>query len=367
MSKNDKTFESIADLSSHLIAEVFGDQQKDVVAVYAFNATGKTRLARTFEDSQQNTDIDPEYVESIVYGADFEDMFHWNNETRTLNFGVESSWILRLIRDEGLENRIADKFKTFFYTHAEPIFNFEDGTVNFTLATGDENHVEHIKISKGEESLLIWSIFLTLLDAVYDTLDQDPDNRSTDVFNNLKYIVVDDPVSSIDDAKIVSVGSDLTGMAKKLKTKEVKVLITTHHALFYSVVVNTLRGNKYFRSYHLSRNLDGDLSLGMQGDSTFAYHLHAKSLIRKAIDDNEVERYHFNIFRALLEKTANFLGYSDWTQCLDSDYRNYIVRLLHTYSHSRLSDIEPRALASEDVQVFGEAFKRFVAVYKWSP
>lgn len=51
-----------------------------------------------------------------------------------------------------------------------------------------------------------------------------------------------------------------------------------------------------------------------EGDSnkSFSYHLHIKSLIEQAIEENSVQRYHFAVFRILYEKIANFLGYKRW-------------------------------------------------------
>ena len=121
-----------------------------------------------------------------------------------------------------------------------------------------------------------------------------------------------------------------------------------------------------FGSYNLLKTADGKLSLKNQNDSPFAYHLHTKKLLRDALSESRIERYHFNIFRALLEKTANFLGYTDWTQCIDEENREAFVKLLHTYSHGRLSDMEPNDLPAQDIDVFDRVFNRFVVEYKWS-
>lgn len=91
----------------------------------------------------------------------------------------------------------------------------------------------------------------------------------------------------------------------------VKFLITTHHALFYNILVNSFKRIERnreckFKSYSLSKD-NYIFNLSEQGDSPFAYHLSIKELINNAIDSNSIEKYHFNLFRNLLEKTSNFL------------------------------------------------------------
>lgn len=365
MTNTGSSFEKIEDLSLH-IKELFANDL-NVVSLYAFNTTGKTRLANIFENYSDESEN--EAIETMVYGALFEDLFSWNNASYTLHFDVEYSWILRLIKNEGLENRIVDTFKQYSPSRVEPAFDFYRGSVNFRIAKGDDQSQDNIKISRGEESLLIWSIFRTLLELVIETLENTEEDRSTDIFNDLKYVIIDDPVSSIDDTKIIDIALDLMDITKRLATKDIKVLIMTHHALFYNVVANSTpkkpQNRKRYGLYNLSKTNRG-LQLNKQGDSPFAYHLFTKAVIQDAISTNSVERYHFNLFRALLEKTANFLGYNNWGECLTDDNRNELARLLNVYSHSRLSEIESRELSSDEKDIFETAFDQFIQDFKWS-
>ena len=82
-----------------------------------------------------------------------------DNDSVTMKF-VRGAWIFNLISDEGLEPRIIDNFKEFTGSRIEPMFNLNDGTINFAIHTGDE--ADNIKISRGEESIFIWSIFYTI-------------------------------------------------------------------------------------------------------------------------------------------------------------------------------------------------------------
>jgi wobble nucleotide-excising tRNase len=365
MTSANSEFESVEGLSLH-VKELFTNGL-NAVLLYAFNTTGKTRLANTFED--YSSESETETIESIGYGALFEDIFSWDNDSYTLRFDVDYSWILKLIKSEGLENRIVDTFNQYSPSRVEPAFDFYKGSVSFRIAKGDDQGQDNIKISRGEESLLIWSIFRTLLDLVVETLEDVEEDRSTDVFNHLGYVIIDDPVSSIDDTKIIDIALDLVDITKRLVAKDVKVLIMTHHALFYNVIANSIprrsQQRKKYGLYSLSKADDG-LRLVGQDDSPFAYHLFTKTVIQDAINNDSVERYHFNLFRALLEKTANFLGYNSWGECLNEDSRNEFARLLNIYSHSRLSEIESKELSSNEKDIFKTAFDQFVQDYKWS-
>lgn len=98
---------------------------------------------------------------------------------------------------------------------------------------------------------------------------------------------------------------------KKYKKSDIKFFITTHHALFYNVLVNSFgrlkrKGKCEFESYSLCKK-NNVYELENRNDSIFSYHLSLKETIQKAIRENSMEKYHFNLFRNLLEKTSNFL------------------------------------------------------------
>jgi hypothetical protein len=61
--------------------------------------------------------------------------------------------------------------------------------VTFSLERGDDEQSGNLKISKGEESNFIWSIFYTLIELVIDILNvAEPSERETNVFDQLEYI-----------------------------------------------------------------------------------------------------------------------------------------------------------------------------------
>ncbi len=358
-------FESIEKLAEEIKNKFDSSGSKrKVIALYAFNATGKTRLASALIEENSEDGIEDVPIKSLCYSAFLEDIFKWNNDDRILTF-EKSDLIIRFIKDQGLENKIVDSFKDITNSKIEPLFDFDKGEVSFSIASGDKQNESNIKISRGEESILIWSVFYAVLETVIEVLSEEESTRSTQEFNNLQYIIIDDPVSSIDDTKIISIAVRLVELIRSCKNSNISFLITTHHALFYNVIINSFKKEARqgsFGSYNLSKD-EKILRLKNQGDSPFGYHLLLKETIKNAIVGNKIERYHFNLFRNLLEKTANFLGIEYWGDCVSGDKRDEFLRKINLYSHSKLSDIEAKDLSNEDKEIFKQTFDTFIKKY----
>ena len=190
-------------------------RQKKPILIYAFNGTGKTRLTNLFYN--MNLQDGESSLVCLIYSALFEDAFQWDNIVNELHFMVQDEWLRRLFEDEDLESRIKEIYGRYHFSHFEPFFDVENQLVYFQMATGDDESNDHIKISRAEESLFIWSVYHAVLDLMVDILSDKTENRTTDMFNNVKYIVIDDPVSSIDDTRIVSLAIDLVDTVNKLK------------------------------------------------------------------------------------------------------------------------------------------------------
>lgn len=324
--------------------------------MFACNSSGKTRLSKLFADLHDEN--------ILYYNAFTEDLFAWDNADYVLKIDT-NAWLFKFIQEEGLDRRIIDNFQRLTGSKLEPAFDFAQSQVTFALHTGGEEKPKNIKISRGEESVFIWSVFYTVLDIAIDTLNEPVADRSTEDFNDIQYIVIDDPVSSMDDTRIITVALDLAELIAKSKN-QLKFLITTHHALFFNILFNAKK-NWNRKNYILSKS-GADLLLKIQAiDSPFAYHHLIKNEIEKAINDNDVKKYHFNLFRALLEKTANFLGYADgWKTCLrGTNTATDFIKALDHYSHNSLSDLESKDLSEDDKQNFKKAYESFVQEFKW--
>lgn len=391
-----KTIEAVAeDLKNKLDA----DGAEKTCLLFAFNSVGKTRITKEFTAlNTEDKETGEIKIETLCYSVFLEDLFHWDNENNILNIDM-TSWEFQLIKDEGWDGRIADNFKTFLRTKTEPEIDLNSGDTIFKIITGGDV-LENIKISRGEESIFMWSVFYTFLDVAINELAHILEKREIHVFDNLKYIVIDDPVSSIDDHRIISLAIKISELIKKNPKQEMadkkrrelehqekftqeyietsvaeieneytdidlKYIIATHYPLFFNVLFNSIKAKKRYAT--ILENKDGVFCLKRQDDdSPFAYHLLVKTKIREAIDTTGIEKYHFNLLRTLLEKTANFLGYAHWSDCiLNENTKEEVKRLVNLYSHSKLSELESGSLSSADKELFTEAFNAFVEDFKY--
>lgn len=326
--------------------------------VYAFNGTGKTRISRMFTDLYED--------KALCFNSMFQDEFSWNNSNSVLSFNA-NSWIAKLIRDQGLENDIEKNFQMFCDDSIIASLDLELGIVEFSAKT-IYGYDDNIKISKAEESIFIWSVFYTFIDLMIYELKESQEDRSTNIFDNIEYLIIDDPVSSIDDIKILNIAIKIFELIEKMKKikKKPNILLTTHHALFYNSMYNLLNREKgiKLKSYILNKK-NYTYSLEEKGDSPFGYHLILVNKICDAINEDEVEKIHFNMFRILLEKTSNYFGYKKYDECIpDNIYKKEIVKLINLYSHGSLPEFEYCDLTEHEKSIFVKSFNDFIDYYK---
>lgn len=377
------------------IAHKLKNTDKKVQLIYAFNGTGKTRLSRALKNLivPKNDDADeaePSRRKFLYYNAFTEDLFYWDNDLEgdsepklKIQRNGFTDWVLK---DQGLDQRVINSFQKFSGSKIDTVFDPSGDHVTFrTLRIYDANGnnlgelvkgslaemgTENIKLSKGEESNFIWSIFYTLLDQVIEILNvADPEERETDQFNELEYVFIDDPVSSLDENHLIELAVNLAELIKSAPA-HLKFIITTHNPLFYNVLYNEVNSKK---CYLLEKFEDGTFALlEKDGDSnkSFSYHLYLKQIIEKAISDNQVEKYHFTLLRNLYEKTASFLGYSKWQDLLETvpgDKDAYLKRIITFSSHRTLSSEEVRDPTSPEKQTVKLLLDNLIDNYGYWP
>jgi len=328
------------------IAQTLKNTNKKVQLIYAFNGIGKTRLSREFKKlvTPKEDDSDEQQESSgkiIYYNAFTEDLFYWDNDLDTDSDRVlkiqPNSFTKWVLEDQGEFENIVTYFQNYTNNKLTPNLNEQFNEITFSIKGGDDESIENIKISKGEESCLIWCVFYSLLKEVVGVLNIDePNERGTHQFDNLEYVFIDDPVSSLDENHLIELAVNIAELIKSCDSK-LKFIITTHNPLFYNVLFNELQ-NKV--CYMLNKEDDGTFNIQeKKGDSnkSFSYHLHIKQVIEEAIETNSIEKYHFMLLRNLYEKTANFLGYPQWSDLLPDDKLTYYNRIIQFTSHSTLS------------------------------
>jgi hypothetical protein len=352
-------FNSIQTLYNNVKSELDSvNDNNSASIIFSFNGAGKTRLSNEF----RNLNDTEENLKVLCYNAFFEDYFFWDNENYVLN--LNPSWVRDLIKTQELETQIIKNFNNILNTKIEPSFNKDMSGISFNIPTGDETAQENIKISRGEESTFIWIVFYTIMESAIDSLNTKEEDRPTDFFNHLEYIIVDDPVSSLDDTRLITLAVNFIGLIKEYKEKNLKFLITTHHALFYNIFYCSKIKNLIRHTKILSK-VDFKFKLIPSNNSPFSYHHDVILKLQKAVSSDNIEKYHFNLFRALLEKTSNFLGLGNFENCIIGDKKEEIIRLLHSYSHNKLIETEFKELPDEHKNLFKLAFNDFIKEFKW--
>ena len=246
------------------LAQTLKDADKKVQLIYAFNGIGKTRLSREFRllvAPKDEEDEEETGIKILYYNAFTEDLFYWDNDldadvNRKLLIRPNgfTNMVLEFLKDQGLDGNIISNFQHFTSDKVTPRFNEEysikgendrDITVKayseitFSIEGGNQESIPNIKISKAEERNLIWCVFYSLLEQVVEQLNiLEPENRSTDKFNDLKCVFIDDPVSSLDDNHLIELAVNLALIIKK--SNGLKFIISTHSPLFYNVLYNEL-------------------------------------------------------------------------------------------------------------------------------
>ena len=384
------------------IAQQLKAANKKVQLIYAFNGTGKTRLSREFKqliapkDDEEAALFGLSLNKILYYNAFTEDLFYWDND---LNADVEpklkiqpntfTDWVLV---EQGQDMNVITTFQRYTNDKLTPHFSAERteqgenekqvtvkafSEVTFTMERGDATHSGHLKISKGEESNFIWSIFFTLLELVVDVLNvAEPEDRETDQFNQLKYVFIDDPVSSLDENHLIQLAVDLAQLIKSSES-DVRFVITTHNPLFYNVLFNELNSDdgsykkKFFDKHRLVKFEDGSYDLiNQSSDSPFSYHLYLKAELEKAIESGQLSKYHFNFLRNILEKTSTFLGYKKWGDLLpktdDGRTNPYEARIINISSHSKHAGEEVAELTEDDKRVLAYLVRQINDMYRFS-
>jgi hypothetical protein len=385
------------------LRDEFKSGGQDFVLLFAYNGTGKTRLSTAFKNAEKTRSKDGKQLEgdTLYFNAFTEDLFSWDND---LEYDLEPRLLVnsnsRLISgfsdlnlgesiEEYFRKYCSAKFEITRYS-AEEVAKMADPDspshslyrrfglelearpkhVRFKAGTGDD----WIKISRGEERIFIWSVFLAILKQVLG-------NEGS--YHWVKYLYIDDPVSSLDDNNTIAVACDLAELLRRAKrhtklVKEsiggpvsverevnapIKAVVSTHHALFFNVLVNELKKDTC-QTYFLDRPRGGTgYTLRKTGDTPFLNHIALLSELRNAADprSGKLYTYHFNMLRGILEKTAVFFGKHDFSECLKNDQdRGLFSRALNLQSHGQHSHFEPLDMPENDKELFRRILDSFL-------
>lgn len=333
------------------------------VLLFAYNGTGKTRLSMAFKDLGKFDDN----RDTLYFNAFTEDLFLWDNDFENDEYRVlkinQSSRFFNGLQELEMENRIRPLLQR--YADFDFFIDYEKGTINFTRQENTEFNkgiVENIKVSRGEENIFIWCFFLAIAQLAAD---------KQEAYDWVKYIYIDDPVSSLDDNNIIAVASHLAQLLKK-SAKDVKAIISSHHALFFNVMWNELNEEKKLQPYFLSYDKKiQKYKLKYTKETPFFHHVALLQQLHQAAQSGDLYTYHFNVLRSILEKTATFHGFKRFSACIsqgkDDPDGVLHARIINILSHGDYSLFEPMIMADENKDHFRRILNDFMKNYRFDP
>lgn len=328
------------------------NNEKNYILIYAYNGTGKTRLSIEFKNLGKD---DKGNRDTLYFNAFTEDLFTWHNDhaediDRYLKMDTDSKFIKGLT-----EFDINSQVGLLLERYADFSFDIIDNQIRFkrnVLIEGKLTTIENIKISRGEERIFIWCVFLTITEIAI--LQEEP-------YSWVKYIYIDDPISSLDDNNIIKIASHLAHIIKD-KDRRAKIIISSHHPLFFNVMWYEL--NKKSCRFLLKKDQNDLFVCKNIGDTPYFQHVEVLKQLNDAISSGSLYSYHFNMLRSAMEKMSRFLGYQHFSDCLgeftDEAEKALHKRMLDVLSHGNHSLFSPVEMKPNEKEDFEKIFRNFI-------
>lgn len=371
------------------VAQEIKNAKETIVLIYAFNATGKTRLSVTYKDITKKANGNNHA--GVYYNAFSEDLFVWDNDepndNKDVTLTIQKSSLNKyhsLLTEDAVREKL-QSYKPkydFKFTNASAEDPEEGiGNIEFFLVEDTEKETP-IKISRGEERIFIWCFFLAMFEVEgwADVQDQ--------------HFFIDDPVSSLDDHNIFITAHLLLKFMEKHCDKR-KIIITTHHMGIFSILQDWLKKGENAPKFktkniketrkgadiikeaieeprYLIRLLeikDGRYKLVGKKKGLHQYHLLLLQILDEAIKSDSVNTYHLALLRQVLESIASFLGEGRFGYVLekldfpDSDTRSDIINAL---SHEKIYTNKLEILNPDDKKLLIETFDKLMTQFPFS-
>lgn len=352
----------VKDLASQLV-----ESKKNIILVFAFNGTGKTRLSVEYKNITKVAN-DGNHS-GVYYNAYSEDLFIWDNDTENAGSPIKLDIVPSSLNqyhssldEEKLREKLAaykPKFDFKFNYHTDTSLGIN--SVSFYPLLENEGEPTEIKISRGEQQIFIWCLFLTMFDVQGWTGEQN------------SHFFIDDPVSSLDDHNIFVTASTIMDLIDEHCEKR-KIIVTTHHVGFFSILSDWLTkgekasGYKKLTKMHILKNSSDELFLLDCRKDVFLYHLELLQMLQQAINNNQLYAYHFAILRQVLENVSSFLGVGRISYVLEQigiDDTDDVARIVNTLSHKTVFRYEAKELVPDNEELFLNVFNRLQKKYNF--
>lgn len=368
------TFPDLPSVARHLRAELDTNR---FVLIYGYNGTGKTRLSGAFKDLGRRVGEDGEIADrdTLYFNAFTEDLFSWDNDLkndreRVLRVNGQSHFLDGL-RDLEMDNRI----RPLLSRYADFDFRVDPDEWEVTFArevrelqddgTYRTRREEDIKLSRAEENIFIWCFFLAVAQAALGGIE---------TYGWVKYIYIDDPVSSLDENNAIIVANHLVQLYREADALKVGTVVSTHDHLFFNVLHYELKN--HFRGKASQYVLERERSTGryvlrpQQGDTPAFHHVAALVELEKVARGEAIHTHHFNMLRAVLEKTALFLGYTHFGVCIKRDPTDadgiLHQRFVDLLSHGKYSLYEPVEMGEDTKRYFRRIVREFLERFPYN-
>jgi len=357
----------ISDENIKALAREIKAYDEKIVLVFAFNGTGKTRLSIEYKNVTKE-DNNGKHA-GVYYNAYSEDLFVWNNDTENVGTPIKLNVIyssLNQYHSSIDEEKLREKLSAY-----KPKFDFKFNfnsdislgiaSISFYPLIENEEEIETIKISRGEQRIFIWCLFLTLFDIQGWTSQQN------------SHFFIDDPVSSLDDHNIFVTASTIMDLIEE-HCEERKIIITTHHVGFFSILADWLTKGEKASSYKgktkmlILKRSAAELNLINCKKDVFLYHLELLQSLKRAIDEKKLYAYHFAMLRQVLENVSSFLGVRRISYVLEQigiEDPDNIARIVNILSHKTVFRYEAKELVPDNEELFSEIFNKLQNKYKF--
>lgn len=370
-------FADLNALAAHLRTEL---ENKKLILLYAYNGTGKTWLSSVFRNLGREVDEFGETIkrDTLYFNAFTEDLFIWDNDLegerqRVLELNDDSRFFDGL-RDFSMDVKIGKLLERYAdfnfkieFDRRKPAIPPETkarllppAVVFFREREKDGTPIA-IKVSRGEENLFIWCFFLAIVELAMN---------GEQAYKWVRFIYIDDPISSLDEQNAIAIATHLASMVKD-DTSALKTVVSTHHPLFFNVLYNEFHRIKGNRFFFLGKSSSGTYSLTDTGDTPFFHHVACLMELHEAARSGQIFTHHFNMLRVIAEKTASFLGYDRFEDCImkDENDQDGILhkRLLNLLSHGKYSLYEPQEMLDENKQHFKKMLSEFTGRFVFNP
>lgn len=371
------------------IAKEIKYAKENIILIYAFNGTGKTRLSKEYKDITK--DAKGNHT-GVYYNAFSEDLFRWDNDEENGNdrirleivYNENISSLHKYFGDESPIKEKLKRYQTKYDFRFKYINDNQEKGIEYIWFFNEEDKEKWIKISRGEERIFIWCFFLALFE-IEDFADAHKD-----------YIFIDDPVSSLDDNNLYLTAMTLFELLERCVDDDKKIIISTHHIGLFSILIGWLRKGeksskfkkKEIRQHKqeteegtiiketieeinrysvkiLEKDKDGFFLSG-QNKGAWLYHLLILQKLQKALDDNELYLYHYGMLRQVLEIIASFIGEGRFGAVLEKiGEPSETVNKINEFSHKKVYDSQNAKLTADNKDAFERIFQKVITKYNF--